>query len=55
MEFGHNGQIGIQNVKNLILIVIFGRNPGPELALNLNQNTMVYNVASTEKIIMEMI
>ena len=54
MEFGQNGQIGIQNVKNL-LIVIFGRNPGPELALNLNQNTMVYNVASPEKIIMEMI
>ena len=54
MEFGHNGQIGIQNVKNLI-IVIFGRNPGPELVLNQNQNTMVYHVASTEKIIMEMI
>ena len=47
MEFGHNGQTGIQNVKNQ---TISGGNLGPELVLIQNQNTMDYHVASTEKI-----
>ena len=54
MVVGHNGQIGIQNVKNLMKIVMFGGNPGPELVLIQNQNTMDYHVASTEKIMEEM-
>ena len=54
MEFGHNGPLGIQNVKNLMKIVMFGGNPGPELVLIQNQNTMDYHVASTEKIMEEM-
>ena len=49
MEFGHNGQTGIQNVKNQTM---FGGNPGPEHALI--QNTMDYHVASKEKIMEEM-
>ena len=51
MEFGLNGQTGIQNVKNQ---AISGGNLGPGLVLIQNQNTMVYHVASTEKIMQEM-
>ena len=51
MEFGLNGQTGIQNVKNQTM---FGGNQEPELVLIQNQNTMVYHVASTEKITEEM-
>ena len=51
MEFGHNGQTGIQNVKNQTM---FGGNREPELVLIQNQNTMDYHVASTEKIMEEM-
>ena len=51
MEFGHNGQTGIQNVKNQTM---FGENQELELVLIQNQNTMDYHVASTEKITEEM-
>ena len=52
MEFGHNGQTGIQSVKNQTM---FGGYRELELALIQNQNTMDYHVASSEKIIKEMI
>ena len=40
MVVGHNGQIGIQNVKNLMKMM-FGGNLGPELVLIQNPNMVV--------------